>query len=197
MPRRRHAEAMRRLAVLVSILLPAVALAAPPAPARPLGVVDARPLGAPAAARVEAEEALRRRPDLGRLVDPELAAALTGVVDPARVPPEVGPACASATDEALLAWLSFAPLDDVRVEVARILGRQLACADGAGDRGVALAAARRLTALGSDGGVDPAVWARYPAVDATVDVLRQPLAITAGAPGAVLRVDLVPTGPTP
>jgi len=172
-----------RISVAAWLLVPAVAAAAP----RRAGVVDARPLDAPAASRTAVEEALRTRPDLRVVSDP----ALLGIVDVAKVPPAVE-GCAGATDDALLAWLRLAPLPDVREPVARLLGRQLMCADGAGDRGAALAAARRLSALGSDGGVGADVWSRYPAVDATVDVLRQPLTVATDPSDAAVRVDFTP-----
>jgi hypothetical protein len=82
----------------------------------------------------------------------------------------------------------------VKDPVTHLLARKLVCADGAGDRGGALAAARRLTALGSDGGVAPDIWSRYPAVDATVDVLRQPLVVTTEPAGGSVTIDLAPAG---
>src|SRR5262249_36257025 len=86
---------------------------------------------------------------------------------------------------------------EVRPALANLLGRRLGCADAAGDRGNALAAARWLVALGESGGVAPDVWTRYPMVDATVDVLRQPLAIAVDPADASLSVDPTPAGRNP
>jgi hypothetical protein len=175
----------QRIAVAAWLLLPALAAAAP----RRAGVVDARPLDAAADARSAAEEALARRADVAVVSEPGLRSALVGVVDVARIP-ALATDCAGPGDADLVARLSLAPLADVKEPVTRLLARQLVCADGAGDRGAALAAARRLSALGSDGGVSAEVWSRYPAVDATVDVLRQPLAVTTDPPGASVTIDL-------
>lgn len=173
--------------VAAGLLFPALAAAAPRT-----GVIDARPLDAPAAARTGVESALSARPDVSLVRDP----AFLGVTDAARVPSPPA-SCADANDEVLLRWLTLAPLDDVRAPVAHLLGKELACADAAGDRGTALAAARRLGNLGDDGGVPADVWARYPSVDATVDVLRQPLTITTDPPDAKVWVDLAPGGGAP
>jgi hypothetical protein len=175
---------VNRLGPALVLLVPALAAAAPRT-----GVIDARPLDAAAAARTNAEAALAARPDVSLVRDP----AFLGVTDATRIPP-AATSCEATGDEVLLRWLTLAPLDDVRVPVAHLLGKTLACADAAGDRGTALAAARRLTNLGDDGGVGADVWARYPSVDATVDVLRQPLTITSNPPGASALVDLAPAG---
>jgi len=183
---------VRRLAFASWLLVPALAAATP----RSVGIVDVRPLDAPRGARDAAEEVLRGRPDLTLVVEPALRASLVGVADLAKLPP-AATGCEGLGDDALVAWLSAAPPDDVREPVVRLLGRQLLCADTAKDRGTALAAARRLTALGSDAGVPAEVWSRYPAVDATVDVLRQPLAVATDPGSAAVSVDFTPAGTAP
>jgi hypothetical protein len=143
-------------------------------------IVDARPLGADPAPRTALENELRRHAELALVADPELRAALGAVA----VPP------ADCDGIAVAAVLAMAPLDDVRDLVAGLLGRELVCADQAGDRATAMAAAGRLRALGATGGVQEEVWARYPLVDATVDVQRQPLEVTTDPPGAQVWIDL-------
>jgi hypothetical protein len=178
---------MVRHTIAAGLLFPALAVAAPRA-----GVIDVRPLDAPPAARTGVEAALAARTDVSLVRDP----AFLGVADATRIPAPAT-SCEATGDEVLLRWLSLAPIDDVRVPVAHLLGKTLSCADAAGDRATALAAARRLHNLGDDGGVPADVWTRYPQVDATVDVLRQPLVITTDPPGAGAWVDLAPAGGTP
>jgi hypothetical protein len=150
-------------------------------------IVDARPLGADPAPRVALETELRRHAELALVADPELRAALGAVTIPA-------PDCDGA---AVAAALALAPLDEVRDVVAGLLGGQLECADRTGDRASAQAAAARLAALGATGGVADEIRARYPLVDATVDVARQPLEVATTPPGAEIWIDLQPAPRAP
>lgn len=143
-------------------------------------IVDARPLGSDPAPRTALENELRHHRELAIVADPELRAALGAVTVPA-------PDCDGT---AVAAALALAPLDDVRDLVAGLLGHELVCADQKGDRATAMADASRLRALGATGGVAEEVWARYPLVDATVDVQRMPLEVTTDPPGAQIWVDL-------
>lgn len=97
--------------------------------------------------------------------------------------------CAGAD---VLALLNTAPLDDLRTVVIERLGRQLVCADDKQDRPNAWAAARRLQNLEATTSVADELRARYPAVDAAADVLRQPLSVTTEPPGAAITIDFGP-----
>src|SRR5262249_26286338 len=82
-------------------------------------------------------------------------------------------------------------------ELPRAWAYVLLCADRDGQLDVAQQAADQLRALGGWPDVPPAVWAKYPAVDAIAGRDLIELDIDAGEPGAAIWIDFRPAGTSP
>ena len=82
-------------------------------------------------------------------------------------------------------------------ELPRAWAYVLLCADRDGQIDVALQAADQLRALGGWPDVPPAVWAKYPAVDAIAGRDLIELDIDADEPGAAIWIDFRPAGSSP
>ncbi len=152
----------------------------------PVIVIDLRP-GEPAArraSRLELELALSQVQGITRVEDAELAAALAGeptdaqavkaaeALDRAAAARDQNdcaaarPAAAEAIDGLTAAQAGG---DAVGDKLTRAHAIELGCADAAGDHAAAQRAAYRLRRLGAPEpppGLDAAVWAKYPAIDA-------------------------------
>lgn len=198
---------MLRLASLLVVVLGGRAAAAPPPT---VGVLDLRPPDAPAPLRAETAAELGRRGLAGP--EPALAEALAGE----RSNPALAAALATHQQaliaygklrcdearararEAALELLAAAPPDEVATELIEAFTIELLCADAAGDRAAARAAADRLRGLGQDPppNVSAAVWARYPQVDAALVVPAQ-LRVGTDPPGARVWIDLREVGVAP
>lgn len=82
-------------------------------------------------------------------------------------------------------------------ELPRAWAYVLLCADRDGQLDAALQAANQLRALGGWPDIPPAVWARYPAVDAIAGRDQVELDIDADEPGAAIWIDFRPAGTSP
>jgi hypothetical protein len=82
-------------------------------------------------------------------------------------------------------------------ELPRAWAYVLLCADRDGQLDAALQAANQLRALGGWPDIPPAVWARYPAVDAIAGRDLVELDIDADEPGAAIWIDFRPAGTSP
>lgn len=187
------------------------------ATAHAVAVIDLGPGddAARSARRDQLEKELAGVQGLSPVRDPALRAALAGQRDNPqaaagrRALAEAGaafslPNCTAArarADEAVLHLAAAqAAGTDTRGALRQAYVYLLLCADQAGDTGAAHTAAvnlRRLGAADPPAGVTPAVWNRYPAVDATGGVRQGALAIATSPAGAALWVDFAATGKTP
>ncbi|HKA88573.1 MAG TPA: PEGA domain-containing protein [Haliangiales bacterium] len=166
--------------------------------------MDVRPADADLAPRRALAAALAERREIALVEDADLAAALAGEPDGAAraaaeqaVARAEAAACPGAAGEATRAVALTAQAYDPdagAATYARALAVELRCADAAGDRAAAQRAAARMRALGGDVG---ALADRYPHIDASSNVVRQPLQVTTDPPGARVFIDDALAGVSP
>ena len=166
--------------------------------------------------RAELVQAIDGVQGLRNVKDPALRAALAGEHEDTRAlagrgaVAEAGRAfgaldCARAVREAEAAVLELAAAQAggaaVEADLQQAYVYQLLCADQASDTGAAQVAARQLRALGAPeppAGVSASVWAKVPALDATVGLQRWQVDIeVAGGGGGVVWIDHAPAGQAP
>ena len=139
---------------------------------------------------------------IGQQVNPQAAAGRRALAEAGAAfsLPNCTEARARADEAALQLAAAQAAGNDTRADLRQAYAYVLLCADQAGDTGAAHTAAvnlRRLGATNPPAGVSPAVWARYPAVDATGGVRQGALSITTSPAGAALWVDFAAHGKAP
>ena len=182
-----------------------------------IGIIDLGP-GDPAERRVRREElqaGLGGVQGLRPVRDAALRAALAGErldaqADAGRARLRAAasafgaPDCPAAAREAEAAVLALAGSQAAGADVAGELRQAhvylLLCADQGGDAAAAQRAAAALRALDAPeppDGVAAAVWARYPALDATGGVRRFQLDVSSEPAGATIWIDHAPAGVAP
>ncbi len=180
----------------------------------PVAVIDLRPDNPDrAATRDELVATLAGVNGVAPLTDPELTQALAGV-DPARqaADHELERAqtaygaidCATTVTAATAAIDDYAALQAAGESVDDAIRRGyvylLLCANNRGDVDAAQRAATRLRRLFGDTaptGVNPAVWNRYPAIDAASNISMVELSIATKPPGGEVWLDHVRLGTAP